>query len=168
MHFGPTSIWRHDPRPRSISAPDPPHPDLLPGEYVDWSRNLPRSLDLSRALHDAAIQYFAAFYAPWCGVVDMPAFLRDLEACNFVSPIQEEQDTDPESTRSSRMWRTSFYSPLLHNAVLYLGMFLLRTEEPEMFAALRKVFNEHCSRLLIVESETPVVSSLRGFNLLAS
>jgi hypothetical protein len=91
----------------------------------------------------------------------MPAFLQDLAACNLVSVSDGVEST-------TQPWRTAHYSPLLHNTVLYLGMYLLRNEGSEVFAALRKVFNDHCIKLVTLESDNQSISTLRGLNLLAS
>ncbi|WVR04193.1 hypothetical protein IAU60_001193 [Kwoniella sp. DSM 27419] len=63
IQYGPTSLWSAaSPRHRQVQAPSPRNRQT--GDWVDWSRNLPSSLDISRAIHDVALEYFAAYYAP--------------------------------------------------------------------------------------------------------
>jgi hypothetical protein len=98
---------------------------------------------MSREQHDDALAIFAAYYAPWCFVVDMPAFLRD----------------------QGRGEMTASYTPLLHCAALFMGLNLQGGRDP---AETWEVFNDHCMRLVIREAANTTLASLRGINILAS
>nr|XP_031859424.1 uncharacterized protein CI109_005068 [Kwoniella shandongensis]KAA5526496.1 hypothetical protein CI109_005068 [Kwoniella shandongensis] len=159
VQFGPTSFWTHkNSRPHSNIVPFAY--DRRPGDRVEWSRNLPPSLHISRSAHDQALEYFGAYYAPWCFNVDMPAFLNDLTLCNLVSATDDDRPTPPT--------RTASYSPLLHCCVMFLGMTLIRDEHPSLMKSLELVFMQHCSSLLPVECDHTTLSSLRAYNLFAN
>ncbi|KAK8864738.1 hypothetical protein IAR55_001994 [Kwoniella newhampshirensis] len=159
VQFGPTSFWTHK-SSRPYQASTPFAYDRRPGDRVEWSRNLPPSLLISRSVHDQALGYFGAFYAPWCFIVDMPAFLNDLTLCNLVGPTDNGRPAPPV--------RTASYSPLLHCCVLFLGLTLIRDEHPTLMRSLESVFLQHCSSLLLVECEHTALSSLRAYNLFAN
>ncbi|ORY25475.1 hypothetical protein BCR39DRAFT_471392 [Naematelia encephala] len=160
VQFGPTSLWTcnspstHD----QVSTLEEPT-NLQPGDWVDWSRNLPKGTNMSRATHDQALEYFAAYYAPWCFVVDMPAFYTDLIVCNLVRMTPNKAESP---------MRTANYSPLLHCCALYLGLLFLRHEHPDLLASFERVFMDHCTRLLLVECDHPALSSLRAYDLFAN
>ncbi|GAA6020766.1 hypothetical protein JCM10207_002016 [Rhodosporidiobolus poonsookiae] len=108
----------------SIKTPDfPPSVplpfDLLGGasvtaeQPIDWQRYLPIHLGITREVHDNLLDYFEAFFAPWCMVIDVQRFRQDMTTC-----------LGPSSTPAPT--RTDFYSPMLHNAVLALACSLYR------------------------------------------
>lgn len=157
VQIGSTSLWSylHPASPvTSLSAPDV----VLPGDWVDWSRNLPPTLTIDRATHDKAMAYFSAYYAPWCFTVDMPSFLIDLSRCNLVRP-SDLLYTPPT--------RTAYYSPLLHNSVLFVGLFMTRGDHPGLMRNFEAVFSEHGAKLLLDECDNATFSSLRAYNLYA-
>ncbi|WWD16938.1 hypothetical protein CI109_101370 [Kwoniella shandongensis] len=95
FQFGPTSFWTHkNSRPHSNIVPFAY--DRRPGDRVEWSRNLPPSLHISRSAHDQALEYFGAYYAPWCFNVDMPAFLNDLTLSLFIPIASGMRSHDTE------------------------------------------------------------------------
>ncbi|KAL7421439.1 hypothetical protein Q5752_004325 [Cryptotrichosporon argae] len=161
VQFGPTSLWTCRSPNASTGAALPPVPAFapLPGDWVDWSRNLPATLDITRATHDAALDYFAAYYAPWGVTVDVPAFLADLDTCNLARPA------DPTWAGPCR---TTHYSPLLHNSALFLGLHMIRDQRPGLMAKLQSVFLQHCTVLLLAECDQTALSSLRAYNLFAN
>ncbi|WVQ78285.1 hypothetical protein IAT38_000370 [Cryptococcus sp. DSM 104549] len=169
VQYGATSMWTHAPppdRPAEQAGPSQPgvgagrrhHENAqgLTGEgvWLDWSRNLPPELVMDKAEHDAALERFGAYYAPWCMTVNMPNFLKDLERCNTVDHSGEPAET-----------RTPFYSPLLHCAVLFLGLYLLGGQWPEKMDRNHDGLTTHCTRLMGVECGVPLLSSLRAINL---
>ncbi|WVQ76303.1 hypothetical protein IAR50_005968 [Cryptococcus sp. DSM 104548] len=162
MQFGPTSLWSYaqdaNQRPANL-APLYPSVDLKPGDWIDWARALPEELPISKHQHDRAISLFETYYAPWCMVVDMPAFLRDMELCCLVTRVPREH-TPPT--------RTAAYSPLLHICVLYIGLHLGHNEWPDLVHAMNSVFDKHCAALIMGEAEEPSTSTLRALNLFAS
>nr|XP_019042566.1 hypothetical protein I302_09175 [Kwoniella bestiolae CBS 10118]OCF21496.1 hypothetical protein I302_09175 [Kwoniella bestiolae CBS 10118] len=159
IQYGATSIWTHDNYDAPIAqTQDSRGPDLLPGEWVDWGRNLPSTLMrvLNKTMHDRAIDHYAAYYASWCMVLDSEAFKRDLVVCN-ISSIHPQQSSTPR-------W-TSNYSPFLHNVVVFLGLFYNREAWPEAYNVFRDCFVDHCTALLKKEFERPPLSALRAVNL---
>ena len=160
MQIGPTSLWSyardaHQIRPSTCND----HVDQRPGDYINWAQHLPPDLPITKAVHDAAIATFGAYYAPWCRVVDMPAFTRDMDACNLVTRLPR---SIPPPTR------TAAYSPLLHNCVLYLGLHLLRSNWPDIAQAMENVMDKHFAGMVIGETENPNPSTLRAFILFAT
>ncbi|OCF34544.1 hypothetical protein I317_03618 [Kwoniella heveanensis CBS 569] len=156
IQYGPTSLWTcASPRPRQASHTTARGMQI--GDWVDWSRNLPSSLDITRPIHDLALEYFAANYALWCSVVDMPAFLDDLITCNLIQGVDRGHSSPPI--------RTAHYSPLLHCCVLYLGLHLIKHEHPGLFIKYENVFLSHCSKLLPLECDQTALSSLRAYGL---
>ncbi|KAK4686969.1 hypothetical protein P7C73_g3150, partial [Tremellales sp. Uapishka_1] len=158
VQFGPTSLWTcTSPRPRKENLP---YDHILQqGDWINWSQHLPKSIDIGRSTHDLALEYFAAFYAPWCFIVDMPAFTVDLARCNLVRASN--------SSRSPGPTRTAHYSPLLHCCILYLGLVMIRHQYPGLMASYEAVFTQHCSTLLLAECDYPALSSLKAYNLYA-
>ncbi|TYJ56773.1 hypothetical protein B9479_002543 [Cryptococcus floricola] len=163
MQFGPTSLWSYaqdsNQRPTNLTPHQHPSVDLKPGDWIDWARALPQDLPISKHSHDRAISLFETYYASWCMVVDMPAFLRDMELCSLVTRIPQES-TSPT--------RTASYSPLLHNCVLYIGLHLGQDEWPDLVQAMDGVFDKHCAALIMGEVEDPSTSTLRALNLFAT
>ncbi|KAK8853408.1 hypothetical protein IAR55_004114 [Kwoniella newhampshirensis] len=165
IHYGATSIWTHQtpaPAPDHDGVASQPrsqqHPSQrMPGEWVDWSRNLPPGLVTDKATHDAALAHFAAYFAPWCLMVDMPAFLEDMAISNLVGPSCPPAET-----------RTTYYTPLLHCCVLFLGLHILGGDWPTKVKERHEEFTQHCTKLFSTECDQPSVSSLRALNLMST
>lgn len=158
VQFGPTSLWTHKTQRPHQQVPIPSS-QLEAGDWVDWSRNLPPHFVIDRSAHDQALEYFTSYYAPWCLFVDMPAFVADLSTCNLVRVSDHGQCKAPTQTVN--------YSPLLHCSVLYMGLHLIRHEQPALMKSLRAVFPKHCSTLMLKECDHTALSSLRAYNLYA-
>ncbi|WRT67484.1 uncharacterized protein IL334_004456 [Kwoniella shivajii] len=159
VQYGATSIWTHDNYERLITGPsDSRGAELMPGEWVDWSKNLPPSLVpvLSKTVHDQAIDHYAAYYAPWCMVVEIDAFKRDLVTCNK-SSIHVRNTSPPR-------W-TTHYSPFLHNVVLWMGLYYNREAWPDVSRVFAESLVSHCTSLLAAEFHRPPLSALRAVNL---
>ncbi|ORY27111.1 hypothetical protein BCR39DRAFT_242527 [Naematelia encephala] len=159
LHFGPISIFNYDNRqPAQSVSPTVVQTQEQDG-WVAWSRNLPLALNLDKAAHEEALEYFIAYYAPWCLVVDPPAFLRDLDSCNLVDrygvPVAEHS-------------RTPSYSPLMHCAALYLGLCLVRSGRLEGRPEYWEPFQDRCHDLFRAEGKEPSLSSVRAINLWSS
>ncbi|GAA6038689.1 hypothetical protein JCM8097_002347 [Rhodosporidiobolus ruineniae] len=77
---------------------------------LDWARNLPVDLGITREAHDNLLDLFEAFFATWCNIVDMKRFRQDMATCLSSDPLSAPAPT-----------RTDFYSPMLHNAILALS-----------------------------------------------
>ena len=166
MQHGETSFWSHADQEGSGSSDDDaqgeasvsPLHGFLGGdpEHYDWAQNLPSTLNIDRATHDRILSHFGAYLANWCFFVDMTKFHRDMVICNTAS------DTD------RRAKRTHFYSPLLHNTILYLGMYFGRREWSELMPQYRAVFMTHCIGLIVTESQSPVLSTVRALIILST
>lgn len=126
---------------------------------MDWARHLPSTLNIDRSTHDRALEFFAAYYAPWCYNVDMSAFQTDLIVCNLVRAADRGKPSRPK--------RTAHYSPLLHNCALFLGLHITRHEYPNMSGRFESLFMQHCSALLLEECDNTSLSSLRAYSLFA-
>nr|XP_018263490.1 uncharacterized protein I303_03359 [Kwoniella dejecticola CBS 10117]OBR85648.1 hypothetical protein I303_03359 [Kwoniella dejecticola CBS 10117] len=167
VQYGATSIWTHDHyEERALNpeaTPTSRGSELLPGEYVNWSQNLPPTLVsvMNKSIHDRAIDHFIAYYASWCMVLDSEHFKRDLVICN-ISSI----NSDPlaSSSPTSPRW-TSHYSPFLHNVVLWLGLHHNREMWPEAYAVFTECLVEHCTKLMRAEFDKAPLSALRAVNL---
>lgn len=157
IQHGATSLWSYR-NPVSPTASFSASSRMMPGDWVDWSKNLPPSLNIDKASHDRALEYFGAYYAPWCLIVDMPAFFADLGVCNMVRP-SETQHRPPA--------RTAHYSPLLHLSMLFMGLFMTRRDHPGYMRTLEGVFLQHGAKLLMDECDHATFSSLRAYNLYA-
>lgn len=156
VQHGPTSLWTcASSRLQETEASSTHEPRM--GDWIDWSRNLPSSLNISKTIHDQALDYFSAFYAPWCLSVDMPAFITDLNICNMTQVSGRDRQSPPI--------RTAHYSPLLHCCVLYLGLRLIKQEHPALMRSYESIFMRHCSALLFEECDHTALSSLRAYNL---
>lgn len=156
VQHGPTSLWTcASSRLQETEASSTHEPRM--GDWIDWSRNLPSSLNISKTIHDQALDYFSAFYAPWCLSVDMPAFITDLNICNMTQVFGRDRQSPPI--------RTAHYSPLLHCCVLYLGLRLIKQEHPALMRSYESIFMRHCSALLFEECDHTALSSLRAYNL---
>jgi hypothetical protein len=131
----------------------PGHPDV---EAV-WKRYLP-PIEISETMHQAALDHFGAYYAPWCCTANMPLFVEDLATIPPLGPEPALQG----------IHNTPHYSPLLHNAIFYIGTYLLKEHFPDVMACLDKVFWSHISRYITLECDHPSLATLRGLNLLAS
>lgn len=156
LRYGPTSLWMHK-KPVPLRDQIPGGSEIMPGDWVNWSQNLPKGLDLTRELHDRALHFFDSYYGSWGLTVDMPAFMADLNVCNLVRPTRQGRSPT----------RTAHYSPLLHCCVMYLGSIFMRTEHPSLVGELESTFWEHASGLLLEECDQAALSSLRAYNLLA-
>ena len=157
-HHGPSALWTHA-RPELWARSVPLSSQTTPGAPVDWARYLPKSVPINRTMHDRAIQHFESFYAPWCMIVDIPAFLREMATINA--------ETSTAAT-AFPIIRTPNYSPLLHNCVVYMGMYLLRDEWPDVMKTFEAVFAPHCSVYIRQETESPTLSTVRALNLLST
>lgn len=158
---------------------------------IDWDRNLPRDLGIDRETHDTILDLFESFFAPWCVVVDMRKFRRDMHACLALS----------SSSTGATPTRTDFYSPMLHSAILALGCFLhkgprvrpfppinlnsatlkLYPSGPSTFfkdqADLSRIATadlaaialyNHAKAMFELECEAPLLSTVRGLLFIAS
>ena len=150
MQHGETSFWSHamDGEPATDDQP----PIAMGTEWFDWSRNLPPGLNLSKDIHDGVLEHYGAYLASWCLVVDWPHFTADLISCNTMGGE----------------WRTHHYSPVLHNVVLYHGMYFGRRAWPEEQARYAQIFVPFVMGLLSKECSSPMLSTVRALGLLAS
>nr|XP_019013870.1 uncharacterized protein I206_01944 [Kwoniella pini CBS 10737]OCF52651.1 hypothetical protein I206_01944 [Kwoniella pini CBS 10737] len=165
VQYGATSIWTHDNYEERTDIAETQlsarGSELLPGEFINWSQNLPPTLVavINKNIHDRAIDQFVAYYASWCMILDSERFKADLLTCN-ISSINPQ----PAGSPSTRKW-TSHYSPFLHNVVLWLGLHHNREIWPEAFQIFTECLVDHCTRLMRAEFEKATLSALRAVNL---
>ncbi|GJN94165.1 hypothetical protein Rhopal_007239-T1 [Rhodotorula paludigena] len=217
LYHGPSSVLAHsenadqasslpsapisasvDYAPSPLCTPAAARPDPLDffsapsaASDIDWDRNLPRDLGIDRETHDTILDLFESFFAPWCVVVDMRKFRRDMHACLALS----------SSSTGATPTRTDFYSPMLHSAILALGCFLhkgprmrpfppinldsatlkLYPSGPSTFfkdqADLSRIATadlaaialyNHAKAMFELECEAPLLSTVRGLLFIAS
>lgn len=143
----------------------------------EWDRHLPPGL-ISRETHDNLLDLFGSFFAPWCIVVDMPQFKTAMHACLTASS---------NSNSSPSSYRSTHYSPFLHNALLSLACTLWKGGQVQPFpfpaaarysagiglglepaAVASNAFYEQAKVLMEGEMTRPIVSTVRGMMLVAS
>jgi hypothetical protein len=126
---------------------------------------------ISRQTHDALLDLFGSFFAPWCIVIDMDQFKQGMHRCLTSSP-----DTPA-------LYRSTHYSPLLHNALLSLACTLWKggqvqpfpfpasTQYPTHLPPAQVASNalyDQAKVLMEGEMTRPIVSTVRAMMLIAS
>lgn len=108
------------------------------------------------AMHRAAIDAFFAFFNPWCWWIDEIRFRQDMDAASV----------EPESI-VRRGLRTANYSPMLHFAILAIGIMYLNHESGD-----REVISDFFARNAAIffeeEIEMAKLSAVVGLLLLGS
>ncbi|KAJ7337434.1 hypothetical protein DFH08DRAFT_1014449 [Mycena albidolilacea] len=114
------------------------HPD------IDWSRHLPPEVTLDRRQHDKMLDLSFKFLTMWTFRVAPALFLRDMYRALSVP-------------RSEKPPRTSYYSALLHNAILSLSA--LFSDDPYLRdRKTRQYFATKAKGLLEAECWKPDIS----------
>ncbi|ORY78476.1 fungal-specific transcription factor domain-domain-containing protein [Leucosporidium creatinivorum] len=125
---------------------------------VDWARNLPSESipGLDEQLHDHLLDLFFTYFNDWCGWTSGAAaphlFRRDL-ACCLATPSAPQ--------------RTSYYSPMLHNAILALAVVYCSDPRVKDVDAVN-LFASAAKAALEAEVERPMLSTLQGLMVLGS
>ncbi|GJN93253.1 hypothetical protein Rhopal_006300-T1 [Rhodotorula paludigena] len=121
---------------------------------VDWRRHLPPELaEWDEELHEDLLARFFAYFNTWCLWVDEDSFRRDLALCLSSNPLAPS--------------RTSFYSPLLHNAIIALACALSNDTRVSDRSAARACA-ARAKALLEDEGERPQLSTQQGLLLVGS
>jgi len=153
-----------------LSSPPPPCGEGLFRAWFEWDRHLPAGL-ISRETHDSLLDLFGSFFAPWCIVLDMDQFKQGMCRCLT------------NSAQHPPLYRSTHYSPFLHNAVLSLACTLWKGGQVQPFpfpdptlhpnhlepaAVASNAFYDQAMRLVEGEMTRPIVSTVRGMMLIAS
>ncbi|KAK7042484.1 Zn(2)-C6 fungal-type domain-containing protein [Favolaschia claudopus] len=121
---------------------------------IEWSRHLPPQVTLSRREHDEILHRSFSFFTMFTLRVVPSLFLRDMYRALSVP-------------RSEKPPRTSFYSPMLHNAIL--AMATLFSDNPYLKERkTRQHFVNTAKFLANAEYWKPDVSLVQAFAFLAS
>ncbi|RXW20856.1 hypothetical protein EST38_g4998 [Candolleomyces aberdarensis] len=168
--YGSTSVFRFRPIniqnvpsrfPAIMENPDETYVLLLDGvdesHYnpdLDWARYLPNAVPLDRRGHDKALDLLFKFLTSWCLRVVPPLFLRDMVRALSVPKGQ----TPPKTTH---------YSPMLHNALLALGLSFLDDPAVRDYKA-RQYFAEEAKKHIEAECSKPNLCSANALAIIAT
>ena len=158
--YGPTSVFKHLPV-TDCSLDSPPHPRILFADSKSTrlegiaTTNFPGRFD--QEMHQRALQSFFTFFNPWCWWVDEERF-RDATGV-----IAIETGTTVE-----RDLHTAYYSPLLHCALLAIGVMYLDPESYPDREAISDWFGRRAATFFEEEIGSPKVSTVIGLMLLGS
>lgn len=125
---------------------------------VDWGRHLPlQSLPgFDENLHEHLLDLFFNYFNEWCGWTsgcrEGSLFRRDMARC-LGSP--------------DAPGRTSYYSPMLHNAILSLGV-VFCTDPRVASIPAAFIFATAAKEFLEAEVERPLLSTMQGLMTLGS
>ncbi|KAL0571833.1 hypothetical protein V5O48_010129 [Marasmius crinis-equi] len=178
--YGPTSVFMHMPEPSGpylsstpsnrepgeessgyiysllhhASSQSPGTPEVKsPFPEFDWSKNLPYVEGMDAALHDELIALFFTYFNDWCCWVSSSLFIRDMVQCL-------RWDTEPHC-------RTSYYSPMLHNAILSMAANFC--DDARLGTKDRgKLFAARAIERIGHEGERPMLSTVSALMLLGS
>ncbi|KAF8909703.1 fungal-specific transcription factor domain-containing protein [Gymnopilus junonius] len=120
----------------------------------DWSRHLPKIADLDRKSHDKALDLLFKFFTSWCLRIVPALFLRDMYRALSVPPGHHPP-------------KTPHYSPMLHNALVSLGLAFL---DDYKFRDLRvrQYFANTAKSWIEAECQKPNLSVVNALDILAS
>ncbi|ESK84965.1 fungal specific transcription [Moniliophthora roreri MCA 2997] len=108
---------------------------------------------MDQSLHDQLLALFFTYFNDWCCWVNPSLFFRDMVLCL--------------SSQGNTQSRTSYYSPLLHNAVLSMGANFC--EDPRLGIRDRgRPFAMKAIEAITIEGERPMLSTVSGLMLLGS
>lgn len=165
--YGPTSIFRLAPRSperrtlsdeivngntdayRLLSQANP----VLDSE-IDWNRNLPQEVPLTRGEHDRLLGLLFRYFTSWGLRIIPKLFLRDMHRCLTIPS-------------ASQPLKTAHYSPMLHNALLAVATAF--SDDPVIKEpATRQRYADKAKSLLEDECELPKLSAMTGLSILAN
>ncbi|KAH6911585.1 hypothetical protein BKA70DRAFT_860549 [Coprinopsis sp. MPI-PUGE-AT-0042] len=170
MTFGSTSIMRFKPAITSKSPPSRVKPRaggpeaahvLLSSassvksseDSVEWARYLPKEASLTRVQHDTALDLVFKFCTSFCLRIIPSLFLRDMYRTLSVP-------------KSSMPPKTAHYSPMLHNALLAVGLALL--DEPFRSLEFRRHFGNEAKSYCDLECSQPNLSTVHAVSMLGT
>jgi hypothetical protein len=162
------------------------------GGEMDFRRYLPRDVVVSREEHDEALDQFFRYHASWgesfpvliasetvC-LLNYHFALRSYFAGQQTHPVHFRTDMQlalsPASTSyssSSTRARTAHYSPMLHNAILSIGLRFLShssshfNHDLSSLDTLRK-FSDEAKKHMRTEGMNPSVATVQALAHLAS
>ncbi|KDR76970.1 hypothetical protein GALMADRAFT_95630 [Galerina marginata CBS 339.88] len=132
--------------------------DGVPDEHCnpafDWSRHLPQAVPLDRRSHDKALDLLFKFFTSWCLRIVPDLFLRDM----YRALSAPASDPPP---------KTPHYSPMLHNALVALGLAFLDEHRFRDLKA-RQYFANTAKSYIEAECRKPNLSVIHALSILAS
>ncbi|GAA6059217.1 hypothetical protein JCM10212_006610 [Sporobolomyces blumeae] len=152
MGSPPSGAIAPSPSSSSISASPAPESEVPDGPFA-WNRNLPTLENWDQDLHDALIDAFFSYFNGWCYWVEERPFRHDMATCLSLST------PCPPS-------RTSYFSPLLHSALLAIAC--AYSDDPRTDASISTELVASAKRCLDDEGERPTIATLRGLLLVGS
>lgn len=117
--------------------------------------NLPDGFD--EAMHVAALRAFFVFFNPWCWWVDEKRFRYDLGIT-----------IDKADTVVKQNLRTAYYSPLMHFAILAIGVMYLENQSYSDREVISDSFAKKAATYFDEEIETAKLSGVIGLMLLGT
>lgn len=146
---GPTSAFRHLAKFHSDEPEPTPNDD---GDSLGFRRHLPAGIPISAHDHDLALKRFFRYYASWAQRTHPLRFYEDMETA--LGP-------NPPTTR------VNYYSPMLHLAILAIG--LCFCDDPNLRSpAVRKIFAEEAKTHFDHECMSPTIATVQALAHLAS
>lgn len=113
------------------------------------------SPELDQATHDEVLRLFFDYFNPQCMWVHEKEFRTDLRT----APIVDGTVIRPR--------QSAYYSPMLHNIVLAIGVSLLQID-PQVRERLRTAFSRRAKDLFEDEVESAMLSTVSGVLLLGT
>jgi len=153
-------VFRHFP-PSNASPAIPAQPRTSPSDTVTTAAGnaailyIPDGFD--EEMHQNALRAFFAFFNPWCWWVDEERFRNDMG----VTPA----DTD---TVVRQNLRTAYYSPLLHFAILAIGVMYLDYRSHSNREFISDSFARNAASFFEDEIEATKPSAVIGLMLLGT
>ncbi|KAH8080060.1 fungal-specific transcription factor domain-containing protein, partial [Filobasidium floriforme] len=135
------------------------------GGEMDFRRYLPRDVVISREEHDEALDQFFRYHASWGQQTHPVHFRTDMQLA--LSPASTSYSS------SSARARTAHYSPMLHNAILSIGLRFLShssshsNHDLSSLDTLRK-FSDEAKKHMRTEGMNPSVATVQALAHLAS
>ncbi|RXW17748.1 hypothetical protein EST38_g8099 [Candolleomyces aberdarensis] len=121
---------------------------------LDWARYLPGAVPLDRRGHDKALDLVFKFLTSWYLGVVPPLFLHDM--CQVLS-----------MPRGQMPPKTAHYSPMLHNAILAVGLAFLDDPAVQDYKA-RHCFAEEAKKYIETEFSSPSLCSVAALSMIAT
>lgn len=158
--YGPTSVFKHLPvTDRSLDGP--PRLRTSSADMNTTGLNgitttgVPGHFD--QGMHQQALQYFFTFFNPWCWWVNEEKFRDATDVVAVETGTAIERDL-----------HTAYYSPLLHCALIAIGVMYLDPESCPDREAISNWFGQRAATFFEGEIETPKLSTVIGLMLLGS
>lgn len=157
VHYhGPTSSYAHERRKSSTLTQGEGLPTVIETDNAprDYRRFLPRGIDLSAEQHSLVLDRYFRYYASWSLRGSPRLFHHDMIKA-VSSPGQPNYA------------QTSYYSPLLHNAILSIAL-MFADDENLRDSNTRAVFDTEGEKYLSAELSKPTLATVQALAVRAS